>query len=248
MIERLQQFLRLSAANGNTVVPVPPFTAFFHDDDPLKFFNYAIPDGDLVPSAQDVARLREVFHERERLPRLEWVEECAPRVAAVLAREGMAQELRAPLMGCTPETLVDPAADVAELTVLPVGDLDLWDVKNVQRPAFGQPPIPPDEDPGDPRLRGGGSVLARSAGEPVAAATWTAVIGGVSEVAGVATVERWRRRGLAGAVTAAAAREAFRAGAELCVISPGGDEAQRVYERAGFRRSATMLHWSDDRG
>jgi predicted GNAT family acetyltransferase len=66
-------------------------------------------------------------------------------------------------------------------------------------------------------------------------------------VAGVATVERWRRRGLAGAVTAAAAREAFAAGAELCVISPGGEEAQRVYERAGFRRMATMLHWSDDR-
>jgi ribosomal protein S18 acetylase RimI-like enzyme len=248
LIERLQQFLRLSAANGSTVVPVPPFTAFLHENDPLKFFNYAIPDGDLVPSAKDVARLRELFRERERLPRLEWVEECAPRVAAVLARDGMVQELRAPLMGCTPETLADPGVDVAELTVLPVGDADLWDVKNVQRPAFGEPPIPPDEDPGDPRVRGGGSVLARSAGEPVAAATWTAVIDGVSEVAGVATVESWRRRGLAGAVTAAAAREAFRAGAELCVISPGGDEAQRVYERAGFRRIATMLHWSDDRG
>jgi ribosomal protein S18 acetylase RimI-like enzyme len=248
LIERLQQFLRLSATNGNIVVPVPPFTAFFNEADSLKFFNYAVPDGDVEPSAEDIARLRAAFHEHERLPRLEWVEECAPRVAAVLAREGMAQELRAPLMGCTPGTLVHAGADVPELTISPVGDADLWDVKNVQRPAFGQPPVAPDEDPGDPRARGGGSVLARSAGEPVAAATWTAVIDGVSEVAGVATAERWRRRGLAGAVTAAAAREAFEAGAELCVISPGGDEAQRVYERAGFRRIATMLHWSDDRG
>jgi ribosomal protein S18 acetylase RimI-like enzyme len=248
LIERLQQFLRLAAANGNTVVPVPPFTAFLHERDPLKYFNYAIPNEYVEPTADEIARLREVFREHERLPRLEWVEECAPRVAPVLGREGMVEELRAPLMGCTPAELVDAGADVAELTVRPVDDADLWDVKNVQRPAFGQPPLAPDEDPGDPRLRGGGSVLARSAGEPVAAATWTAVIDGVSEVAGVATVERWRRRGLAGAVTAAAAREAFSAGAELCVISPGGEAAQRVYERAGFRRMATILHWSDDRG
>jgi hypothetical protein len=31
----------------------------------------------------------------------------------------------------------------------------------------------------------------------------------------------------------------------VCVLLPGGDEAQRVYARAGFRGTATMLHWSD---
>jgi predicted GNAT family acetyltransferase len=88
-------------------------------------------------------------------------------------------------------------------------------------------------------------VLARVGGTPASAATWTAIVDATSEVAGVATAEPFRRRGLAGAVTAVAAREAFAAGATLCVISPGGDDAQRVYARAGFRRAATMLHWSD---
>jgi predicted GNAT family acetyltransferase len=88
-------------------------------------------------------------------------------------------------------------------------------------------------------------VLARVDGEPVAAAAWTPVIDTTSEIVGVATAEAWRRRGLAGAVTAAAARAAFAAGASLCVLSPGDETAQRVYERAGFRRVATMLHWSD---
>ena len=82
-------------------------------------------------------------------------------------------------------------------------------------------------------------------GVPAAAASWSAVVAGVSEVAGVATAEPFRRRGLAGVVTAAAARAAFVAGAERCVLSPGDDTAQRVYARAGFRRAATMLHWSD---
>ena len=80
---------------------------------------------------------------------------------------------------------------------------------------------------------------------PVAAATWTAVVDGTSEVAGVATAEAWRRRGLAGVVTAAAARQAFAAGARLCVLSPGHEAAERVYARAGFRPGATILHWSD---
>jgi predicted GNAT family acetyltransferase len=77
----------------------------------------------------------------------------------------------------------------------------------------------------------------------VAAASWTRVSEAVSEVAGVATAEEWRRRGLAGATTAAAARAAVAAGARLCVISPGDEGAQRVYERAGFATVATMLHW-----
>src|SRR5919204_512336 len=42
-----------------------------------------------------------------------------------------------------------------------------------------------------------------------------------------------------------AACAAFAAGARLCVLSPGGETAQRVYARAGFRRAATMLYWSD---
>ncbi len=64
-------------------------------------------------------------------------------------------------------------------------------------------------------------------------------------MAGVATAEPFRRRGLAGVVTAAAARAAADAGARLLVLSPGDDGAQRVYARAGFRGVATVLHWSD---
>jgi ribosomal protein S18 acetylase RimI-like enzyme len=92
---------------------------------------------------------------------------------------------------------------------------------------------------GDADLRAGSNL------QRAAFATWTAVVDGASEVAGVATAEAWRRRGLAGVVTAAAARAAFAAGARVCVLSPGHDEAQRVYARAGFRGTATMLHWSD---
>jgi GNAT superfamily N-acetyltransferase len=241
-VVELQNFLRASAAPGRDVVAVPPFTAYLTPDDPLKYLNYAIPDGDVAPDPDAVERLRAAFRSRERLPRLEWLEEAAPRVASRLAAAGMAEELRTPLMACRAEELVEPSTDVEELSVSAVGARDLREATNLQRVAFGGAPLGAEEEPKSP---GGGAVLARSGSNPVSAAAWTAVLDGASEVVGVATAQAWRGRGLAGVITAAAARAAFAAGADLCVLSPGSETAQRVYARAGFRRVATMLHWSD---
>jgi ribosomal protein S18 acetylase RimI-like enzyme len=241
----LQAFLRASAQRGRRVLRTGPFTVTLHHDDPLRFLNYAIPDDGAEPDAAAVAALRDAFRAHDRLPRLEWIEEAAPAVAPALAAHGMVQELRTPLMACGPDDLAAPRADVEGLSVAPVADADLRASTNVQRVAFGLEPLAADEPPSDSRRRGGGTVLARVAGAPVAAATWTAIVDGTSEVAGVATAAAWRRRGLAAVVTAAAARGAFAAGARVCVLSPGHDEAQRVYARAGFRGAATMLHWAD---
>jgi len=244
-VRDLQAFLRTSAQRGRKIVRAGPFTVTIHPDDPLRFLNYAIPDDGARPEPDAIAALRDAFRLHERRPRLEWIEEAAPAVAAALGAAGMVEELRTPLMTCGPDELVVPAADVPGLVVGPVGDADLRDAARVQRAAFGQAPLRADEPPYDSRRGGGGAVLARVGGAPAAVAAWTAVVDGTSEVAGVATAEAWRRRGLAGVVTAAAARAAFAAGARLCLLSPGNDEAQRVYARAGFRGTATMLHWAD---
>jgi ribosomal protein S18 acetylase RimI-like enzyme len=227
------------------VIAVPPFTAYLDRSDALRFLNYAIPDGDVAPDPEAVERLRSVFREHDRLPRLEWIEEAAPRLAESLAAAGMREELRTPLMACAPGDLQAADADVGDLEITPVGDTEVRDCANLQRVAFGADSVSADEPVRDPRPTGGGAVLARAGGEAVSAASWTRIIDGLTEIVGVATAEPWRRRGLAGAVTAAAAAAAFAAGAELCVLSPGDDTAQRVYARAGFRRVATMLHWSD---
>ncbi len=224
---------------------MPPFTAYLDPSDSLRYLNYAIPDGDVVPTATAIDALREVFRLHDRLPRLEWVEEAAPRVAPALAAAGMEEELRTPLMACAPDGLREPAASVDSLTVAPVDDEDLRDLADLQRVAFGGEPLGEDERPRDIRIRGGGAVLARAAGQAVSVAAWTEVVDSASEIVGVATAEAWRGRGLAGVTTAAAAREAFAGGASVCILSPGDAGAERVYARAGFRAAATMLHWSD---
>jgi GNAT superfamily N-acetyltransferase len=244
-VERLQAFLRAVAAPGRAVIAVSPFTAYLDRSDALRFLNYAIPDGDVGPDREAVERLRAVFREHDRLPRLEWIEEAAPRLAESLAAAGLREELRTPLMACAPGDLQIAEADVADLAIAPVGDADVRDCENLQRVAFGGETVPATEPIRDPRTTGGGAMLARVGGDPVSAASWTRIVDGVTEIVGVATAERWRGRGLAGAVTAAAAEAAFAAGAGMCLLSPGDDVAQRVYARAGFQRVATMLHWSD---
>jgi ribosomal protein S18 acetylase RimI-like enzyme len=233
------------AAPGRDVIPVPPFTAYLDASDRLRYLNYAIPDGDVAPDAAAVEELRGIFRGRDRLPRLEWVEEAAPQLAASLESAGMREELRTPLMACTPGELRAAEAGVADVRVARVGDDDVRDCANLQRVAFGGEPAGIEEEIRDPRPTGGGAVLARSGGEPLSAASWTRIVDGYTEIVGVATSEPWRRRGLAGAVTAAAAAGAFADGADVCILSPGDEVAQRVYTRAGFTRVATILHWSD---
>lgn len=247
VIVRMQQFLREAAAPGRTVIPLPGFVAYLDPSEPLRYYNYAVPTGDVAPSADDVAALRRAFLDRDRLPRLEWLEEAAPRVASALAACGMAEELRAPLMACTADTLVDVRIPEVEIRCAETA-ADLRDLAAVQRSAFGEPPLRADEAPRDPRTSGGGAVIARIGGEPVAVAGWSSTALGWAEIGGVATAGPWRGRGLAGAVTAAAARQVFAGGAEGCVLSPGSAVAERVYARAGFRSVATMLHWSDAPG
>jgi hypothetical protein len=93
-IRDLQAFLRTSAQAGRTVLRVPPFTVTIHPTDPMRFVNYAVPDDGAEPDTAAVEALRAAFRERDRLPRLEWLEEAAPAVVPVLAEAGMTQELR----------------------------------------------------------------------------------------------------------------------------------------------------------
>jgi GNAT superfamily N-acetyltransferase len=62
---------------------------------------------------------------------------------------------------------------------------------------------------------------------------------GVAEIVGIGTLPTARRRGLAGAVTAALAGHAREHGVEVVFLSAGSDDVARVYERVGFRRVGT---------
>jgi ribosomal protein S18 acetylase RimI-like enzyme len=64
-------------------------------------------------------------------------------------------------------------------------------------------------------------------------------VGGVAEVAGVATLPAARRRGYASQLTASLARRALEEGDDLVFLSAGDDDVARLYSKVGFRRVGT---------
>jgi hypothetical protein len=134
--------------------------------------------------------LRGAFRERERLPRLEWIEEAAPLSRLRSSAPGWPRSSARAADGSPPEEVTEP--ETGDATVQSVGPDDLRALSDIQRVAFGGEPLPADAEPQAPS---GGAVLARIGGEPVSAAAWTPVLDGHSEIVGVATAEKWRRRG-----------------------------------------------------
>jgi predicted GNAT family acetyltransferase len=220
----------------------------------LPYFNYAIPDeatgGDLQ---RPLARLRAEFNARGRQPRLEFIEAFAPELAAALRAEGFVEEARLDLMICTADTY-RPAPPVPGLTVSELaGRSPLADAQAflaTQRQGF---------DPGDTtaatvaqaeqflqRLGEGRAFLARLDGQPVGAGALAAAFDGLAEVAGIATLEPFRRRGVASVLTSEAVRAAFLQGVEVALLTAADAQAGRLYERIGFRPYATLLAYSDD--
>lgn len=90
------------------------------------------------------------------------------------------------------------------------------------------------------RLRRGLSVtaVAENGHGPFAVGTLRPV-GAVAEIVGVATLPAVRRQGLGGAVTSLLVEHALESGIETLFLSAASDAVARVYERLGFRRSAT---------
>jgi ribosomal protein S18 acetylase RimI-like enzyme len=254
---RLETYMRRAAALQYETVELPPFVLFFHPDDPLRYFNYARPvepaGGDL---AEPLTALRAAFAARDRLPRFEFVAEFAPALAPALAAAGFVEEARQILLICTPATFCPapavPGLEIAQLTAdAAVADLQAF--ATVQRRGFeGDAAAPATEADGE-RIRRGlaagtGTFLAWLDGQPVTAGVFTAPLDGLTELAGIATLEAYRSRGIATALTARAVQAAFDRGVEVAFLVAADARAGRVYQRVGFRPYATALAYCEDLG
>jgi ribosomal protein S18 acetylase RimI-like enzyme len=84
----------------------------------------------------------------------------------------------------------------------------------------------------------------RSHGRAVAAGMFEAIMGGVTELMGIATLPEYRRRGFAAYLTAAMAQSAFTHGATLVFLCAVSEEAGRVYQRAGLRPCGSLVEYT----
>jgi ribosomal protein S18 acetylase RimI-like enzyme len=249
LIERLQSYLRETARAQYEAESIPPFTAFFHPHDILTFLNYAVPDAPASGDLGDaVAALRAAYHRRRRRARLEFIEEFAPGLPPSLRAAGLLEEARQPLMVCTPETWRLPQGVPGLSIATLAADSPLEAIKeNLATNELGFDPRASgtfsDEDARRFRsgLERGRAFTAYLDGLPAGAGMFNPPREGLAELVGIATLEPFRRRGVAAALTAHMARAAFALGVELAFLTAADEGASRVYERAGFRRAATMV-------
>jgi GNAT superfamily N-acetyltransferase len=191
---------------------------------------------------------------------LEWIPERSPGTAAVARAAGMAVEELPLLVAADPVQLLLPAG--VQLYLVGADDPELPRYQQVAVVAFAHPQQvaahagpPGNAAPGvDPlaaartavlreRIAAGRTVLmvAVEDGEPVAVGSHQPVdVDGteVSEIVGVATLPRFRGRGLGAGIASALAAHA-RESAGMVFLAAGDDDVARVYERVGFARLAT---------
>jgi GNAT superfamily N-acetyltransferase len=256
---RLEAYLRQMAALSHEVEEIGPFLLFFDPNDALRFFNYAKPARPFL-SGEDpqglgnaLERLVAAFRERERLPRFEFVEEYAPGLPDILRSAGFVEEARQAFMMCgaTAFRPVDPPLGVVMRTLHPDSPIeDLRAFVAVQRQGFAEDDAATASDAEAERLRpqlgadGRRDVVAWWGDEPVGAAGCTAILDGVSELVGVATPPRYRRRGIATALTAAVVEAQIAAGVQAVILTAQDEAAGRIYERVGFRPFGSALAYS----
>ncbi|MGZ6672534.1 MAG: GNAT family N-acetyltransferase [Solirubrobacteraceae bacterium] len=235
--ERVQASIRTVNAAERDPIAAGSFTIYRNRASDHPYANYAVPNAGAV-RWDGIDALRAAFAGQGLQPRLEFVAECAPGLEEALAADGFTQG-RYPVMTLPAEQLREvPAPDgVVIARVLEGGDVRALLATAAE--AFGDGP------PTDAQVAayGGRGHLARAEGEPAGAAFHSVIADGVSELGGIGVRERFRRRGIAAALTGASAAAAVAAGAQLCFLTPGDDGAERVYARAGFARAGTtMVH------
>ncbi|XZN90536.1 MAG: GNAT family N-acetyltransferase [Microcoleus sp.] len=248
MNSRIQSYLRFAASQQRDTEQIGPFLATFSSHSANPYLNYAIPDEGATPSVAHVNGLIAAYSGRGRKPRLEYVAKLAPAVEDALISAGFTIEGRLPLMICTPgsEKLL-PVPPEIEL-ILPVSEAEMFATVAAQNEAYGEgAPSPEDVDSLRKTLAAGGiAILARVAatGEPAGAGICTTPANQTTEIAGIGVRVPFRRRGIAGALTARLVREAFDAGVAVAFLMTLHEQEFRVYTRAGFCAIGEILHIS----
>ncbi|MBB5873720.1 ribosomal protein S18 acetylase RimI-like enzyme [Allocatelliglobosispora scoriae] len=246
MDNNVQQSVVAILSRRPEVVETGPFVIGWDPTTDSRNVSYATPRPGAAVTADDVAALVAAFRAIDRIPRLEYVPGCCPELESLLLAAGFAIEARHTYLACTPATLAPlPVPDGFEL-IEPSTDEEHHGGLSVQNEAFGgeATATPADVERAARTQRNGGVVLAirTTTGEYAAAGLASPPGAGLVEVAGIATAERFRRRGLAAALTAELAATAFRRGAQGAWLEAESPVAGRVYERVGFVPSGQRLY------
>ncbi|GAA0586290.1 hypothetical protein GCM10010172_84470 [Paractinoplanes ferrugineus] len=243
---RIQQSVVDNLSNRPLPILTGPFVIGYDPGTESPGINYATPLRAARITATDVAKLIEEFRAVSRRPRLEYVVSAAPGLEELLLAAGFTVEERHEYLTCEPGSLVVPPTPAGITLTEPATPAELAAMIDAQNRAFGGDQEPSEADIariGRLRSQGGVAVMALTESSGCAGGGLAVPPSeGVSEVAGIAVRPEFRRRGLAGAITAGVTERLFTAGADLAWLEAAGAGSWRVYERIGYRPAGKRLY------
>jgi GNAT superfamily N-acetyltransferase len=249
MANAVQDYARTLTLRSPDHYRVGPFTVRHNPGWELKYANYAIPDRDAEPTADDVGALVDAFRQRERLPRLEFLPAWAPAVEPALLAAGFTVENRAPLLTCGREDLRPPKRVEGLRITVPSTETEFTDTARVQHQGFGGEgePEPGMTDWLRTAATGEGvAALAVLDGAPAGAGGCSVAVDGLSELAGLTVAAPFRRRGVGAALSAWLTERALDQGCRTIWLEPGDADVERIYASIGYRRIGEKVNISLD--
>jgi GNAT superfamily N-acetyltransferase len=250
LLERIQRYVRLNAAQRSNVIVSSPFTLFLDPSDRTIAANFVMVDEPLDPSDLDraLAAVSREFAAHDRAGSLLLIDDIPnPLVSAFLAA-GFAEYRREAVMACRPDWF-RPKPTPSGVTVVTLDsssplDLVRESIHINERgfdPAFRGPVTDAAAEAYRARLVDARAFLAYLDGESAGAGMIDPPVGRVTELSGVTTIEPFRRRGVATALSGCAVAEAFSRGIEVMFLTTLNQAAERIYQRVGFRHVGTKV-------
>ncbi|MFD5632932.1 GNAT family N-acetyltransferase [Streptomyces sp. NPDC127077] len=263
LLDRLEEYYDAVPRHGARAEDIGPLTLFVREGPGWPFYARPTRGWSGPLEAADVRKVRARQRELGIPESFEWVAETTPTLRAAVEESGLVVHEH-PLMvldPSVPPAPVESPSGTVSVRIVGADDPTLPSALAVPHLAFAWPGTRVGLA-GTPqlaeaveacvadgsvervtrRVQAGLTVVAAAVEQGVAlSAGQHQPLTGISEIVGVGTVPSARRRGLAGAVTAALVADARSQGADTVFLSAGDDDVARIYARLGFRQIGTAL-------
>ena len=232
-VERLHTYLRSKANARGIIYQSSSFTVFGRTDDPAT--NIAIPNSSEVDDAHDAFAFC-----KTKAVTIQFLDSYAPSLDAILRNNDFVETERLPALTCSPATLrLPPSVTNVRIEIQDSAtplDAIMGGLYANAKGFDASAPLPTIAEAEDFRRS---LVTSRAATawlheQPIGAGMFLEVQDGVTELVGIATLEAFRRRGVAAQLTAALTRTAFEHGVTLAFLTAASETAARVYTRVGY--------------
>ncbi|MBE2223070.1 MAG: GNAT family N-acetyltransferase [Anaerolineae bacterium] len=247
LIDRIQAYL-CHEYEDQEVIKAAPFNIYFGKADAKPEFNLAVPTQRTVESNDALLHMEDAFWQHHLSPRIQFLDAYNPALTALLGQNDYKLVNESMVLACKPETL-RPAPEMPGLTTLVLsGDSSLDDVKEglQQTSQLGFDPfatrmLDTDAEMFRKTLVTGQAFVLRLNKKPVAAGMFMEIFDGLTQVAGLTTLENYRRQGFAAYLTGYMTKYAFSRHVETVFLIAQADGTENVYRRVGFKPIATLV-------